>query len=34
MCNMDALISAPIRATSVKKAYEPGPVATRAAGLG
>ena len=25
---------APIRATSVKRAYEPGPVTTRAAGLG
>ena len=26
--------AAPIRATSVKRAYEPGPVTTRAAGLG
>ncbi len=29
-----SLIAAPIRATSVKRAYEPGPVTTRAAGLG
>ncbi len=28
------LIAAPIRATSVKRAYEPGPVTTCAAGLG
>ena len=28
------LSSAPIRATSVKRAYGPGPVTTRAAGLG
>ena len=27
-------LAAPIRATSVKRAYEPGPVTTRAAGLG
>ena len=30
----DAVFAAPIRATSVKRAYEPDPVTTRAAGLG
>ena len=28
------LIAGPIRATSVKRAYGPGPVTTRAVGLG
>jgi len=30
----DVRSAAPIRATRVKRAYEPGPVTTRAAGLG
>jgi hypothetical protein len=32
--NRRALYAAPIRATGVKRAYGPGPVTTRAAGLG
>ena len=34
MQDRNVLYSAPIRATSVKRAYGPGPVTTRAVGLG